>query len=555
MKTLMQPLVFILLVLFLIAVELNAQEFLWAKNISSSADSISSTGLAVDAMGNTFITGYFVGTASFGTIQLTSYGGKDIFVAKYDSNGNCIWAKNAGSPYDDEGTGISVDTMGNSYITGGFIGMAMFGTIRLISYGPYGYSDIFVAKYDLTGNCLWANQAGSSSAEKGTGISVDAVGNSFVIGYFFNTATFATIQIESTGLSDIFIAKYSPGGNILWVIKAGGTNYDKGYALTMDKNRNIYLTGIFAGTSLFGSVYLTSYSSDYYDIFIAKLNSAGNFLWAKNAGSVWSDQSKSIAVDQNGNSFITGSFVETATFGTIQLASYGAGDIFVAKYDSFGNCLWAKNAGSIEASDEGNGISCDSSGNSYVTGDFKGAVTFGSILFTSYGSWDIFIAKFAPDGNCLWANKAGGYDTDFGLGIKTDASGTSYVSGRFHDAALFGQILLGPNGGAFVAKIKNSPTNIGNDANAVPNKYTLLQNYPNPFNPNTKLSYSIIQSGLVTLKVFDVLGNEIEKLVNEEKPVGTYEITWYAESLPSGVYFYQLRVGEFVETKKMILLK
>ena len=71
-----------------------------------------------------------------------------------------------------------------------FIGMAMFGTIRLISYGPYGYSDIFVAKYDLTGNCLWANQAGSSSAEKGTGISVDAVGNSFVIGYFFNTATF-----------------------------------------------------------------------------------------------------------------------------------------------------------------------------------------------------------------------------------------------------------------------------------------------------------------------------------------------------------------------------
>ena len=275
MKTLMQSLLLILLVLFLFSIELNAQDFLWAKNITSSADSISGSGLAVDAMGNTFITGYFVGTATFGTIQLTSYGGKDIFIAKYDPNGNCIWAKNAGSPYDDEGTGISVDTMGNSYITGGFIGMAMFGTIQLISYGPYGYSDIFVTKFDPNGNCLWANQAGSGSTEMGTGIAVDAIGNSFVIGYFYNTATFATIQIESRGLSDIFIAKYSPGGNILWVIKAGGTEYDKGYALTMDKNRDIYLTGIFAGTALFGSVYLTSYSSAYYDIFIAKLNFSG----------------------------------------------------------------------------------------------------------------------------------------------------------------------------------------------------------------------------------------------------------------------------------------
>jgi hypothetical protein len=89
----------------------------------------------------------------------------------------------------------------------------------------------------------------------------------------------------------------------------------------------------------------------------------------------------------------------------------------------------------------------------------------------------------------------------------------------------------------------------------LPMNFELRQNYPNPFNPSTKIKYSIPQSSNVVIKVFDILGSEIETIVNEEKPVGTYEITWHAEGLPSGVYFYQLKVGDFIETKKMILLK
>jgi hypothetical protein len=89
----------------------------------------------------------------------------------------------------------------------------------------------------------------------------------------------------------------------------------------------------------------------------------------------------------------------------------------------------------------------------------------------------------------------------------------------------------------------------------IPGNYNLQQNFPNPFNPSTKILYSVPQSSTVQIKVFDVIGNEIETLVNEEKPVGTYELTWYAEGLPSGIYFYQLRAGNFVETKKMVLMK
>ena len=91
--------------------------------------------------------------------------------------------------------------------------------------------------------------------------------------------------------------------------------------------------------------------------------------------------------------------------------------------------------------------------------------------------------------------------------------------------------------------------------NSLPNLYALEQNYPNPFNPSTKIRYSVPQSSNVMLKIFDILGNEIETLVNEEKQIGTYELTWYAKDLPSGVYFYQIRAGSFVKTKKMLLLK
>jgi hypothetical protein len=96
--------------------------------------------------------------------------------------------------------------------------------------------------------------------------------------------------------------------------------------------------------------------------------------------------------------------------------------------------------------------------------------------------------------------------------------------------------------------------NIGDRSSSI-REYRLEQNFPNPFNPSTKIKYSVPQQSQVKIKVFDILGNEIETLVNEEKPVGTYKLTWYAENLPSGIYFYQLQAGDFIQTKKMVLMK
>ncbi len=514
--------------------------------------------ISIDANGNCYITGYFSGTTTFGTIQLTSAGSADIFIAKYDVNGNCIWAKSAGGIYVDVGFGISTDANGNCYITGKFRGTATFGTIQLTSTGSTDYEDIFIAKYDVNGNCLWAKSAGGAVSDIASGISTDANGNSYVTGSFKGTATFGTTQLTSAGSDDIFIAKYDVYGNCLWANKAGGTEYDGGAAISSDENGNCYVTGIFYGTATFGTTQLTSSGSpNFSDIFIAKYDFNGNCLWATSAGGTDYDFGFGISIDANGNCYVTGSFIGTATFGTTQLTSVGADDIFIAKYDVNGNCLWAKSVGGTEY-DYGYSTSLDANGNCYVTGIFQGAATFGTKQLTSAGIIDIFITKYDVNGNCLWAKSAGGTDNDFGYYISADANGNCYVIGAFKETAIFGTTNLTSAGDydIFVAKYGASEINDveRNENKQIPETVLLFQNYPNPFNPNTTISYSLPKATKVELKVYNLLGQEIATLANEEKSPGNYEVNFNAANLSSGVYIYKLQAEEFVQTRKMLLL-
>jgi hypothetical protein len=398
-----------------------------------------------DAAGNSYITGYFEGTATFGTNQITSYGVSDIFIAKYDPSGNCVWVKQAGGTSDDYGKGIAVDVAGNIYVTGAFYGTSTFGTIQLTSYGEDGNPDIFTAKYDPSGNCIWVRQAGGNNFDYGFGIAVDATGNSFVTGYFCDTASFGGIQLISHGLKDIFIAKYDENGNCLWVKQSGGTEDDIGYGIAVDGDGNSYITGGFRNSMTFGTIRLVSYGGD--DIFIAKYDPNGNCLWAKQAGSAYGDIGYSIAVDGDDNSYITGEFQETALFGTNLITSNGDYDIFTAKYDPTGVCLWAKNIGG-ETEDRGRHISVDAIGDCYVTGRIN-----------TKGENDIFITEYDPYGRNLWFQEAGDTGNDEGIGISSHANGDCYVTGTFGGLTNFGATQLSGIG-AFVTKISNHNLNI-----------------------------------------------------------------------------------------------
>ena len=257
-------------------------------------------------------------------------------------------------------------------------------------------------------------------------------------------------------LSLCFIPPMSPAlraQDLVWAKRAGGTSVDFGFGIAVDGSGNSYVTGRFGGSATFGpgeSNETTLTGAD--GIFVAKYDASGDLVWAKRAGGTRTDSGNGIAVDGSGNSYVTGLFEDSATFGpgeSNETTLTGAGsddladDIFVAKYDASGDLVWAKRAGGTSI-DFGEGIAVDGSGNSHVTGQLRGSATFGpgetneTTLTTAGFFSDIFVAKYDASGDLVWAKRAGGTSFDFGSGIAVDGSGNSYVTGGSSGLATFG---------------------------------------------------------------------------------------------------------------------
>ena len=433
---------------------------------------------------------------------------------------------------------------------------------------------------------IWAKRAGGGSHDSGSDIVVVASGNSYVTGDFHGSITFEAGEanetlLNSAGSFDIFMAKYDADGMLLWAKQDGGSDVDQGFSIATDASGDSYITGIFEGVATFGAgeaneTTLTSAGSR--DIFIARYNTNGMLLWAKRAGGVNSnDHGLNIVVDPSGNSYVTGFFNASATFGAgetneTSLSSAGSFDIFMAKYDSDGLLLWAKRAGG-GSSDFGDGIGLDASGNSYVTGSFEESVTFGAgeaneTALTGAGASDIFMAKYDDDGLLLWAKRAGGGFGDFGAaGIGLDASGNSYATGQFSGSATFGadeanETVLTSAGASdiFVAKYGvGSPTSV-DETSILIDDFKLAQNYPNPFNPATMIFFESPKAGAITLAIYNLRGQLVRALVSGEALPGRHHVTWdgtdnNGRDVASGIYIYKLNAGEFTATKKMILLQ
>ncbi len=268
----------------------------------------------------------------------------DMFVVKYDAAGNVVWAKSAGGSDEEWGLGIAVDGGGNCYVTGGFQSATItFGTTTLTNANA-GFTDMFVVKYDAAGNVVWAKSAGGSNDDFGFGIAVDGGGNSYVTGYFQSTSiTFGTTTLTNAGAgnADMFVVKYDATGNVVWVKSAGGSDEEWGSGIAVDGGGNSYVSGYFqSATITFGPTTLTNAGAGNADMFVVKYDATGNVVWAKSVGGSDDDFGGGIAVDGGGNCYVTGGFQSaTITFGTTTLTNAGAGneDMFVAKLNLINN--------------------------------------------------------------------------------------------------------------------------------------------------------------------------------------------------------------------------
>jgi hypothetical protein len=376
----------------------------------------------------------------------------------YAQTPDWLWAKRAGGVSYDSAMDTAIDNNGNCFVTGSFEGIAYFGETSLTCSGV---KDVFVAKLDANGNWLWATRAGGQGEDFGWNICTDSNVNCYVTGEFVNTATFGITTLTSLGAEDAFVAKLSANGSWLWAKKAGGTGADTGLGVASDSSGNCFLTGNFVGSGVFGETVLTS--SGYGNIYVAKLDTNGNWLWAACSEGTEAEDGAAIATDNAGNCYVTGNFTGTTTIGATILASTGGmndDDILVAKLDTNGNWLWANRAGGDDP-DHGAGIIADSAGNIYISGIFYDYLAdFGPFVFNGDGADCVFAAKLDTSGNWLWATRGGGNWPAYcyGTGISVDASGSSFVSGFFSGSVSLGSQALVSHGleDSFAARLDGS---------------------------------------------------------------------------------------------------
>jgi hypothetical protein len=308
----------------------------------------------------------------------------------------------------------------------------------------------------------WAKKTRGSGSEQANDLAVDSIGNVYTVGLFEDTVDFDpgagiyNLITNNTIYRDAFIQKLDSNGNFVWAKKIGGIYNTSIYSVTLDRNGNIFLAGLFQGTTDFdpgaATFNLTATGSTCCpdDVFILKLDANGNFIWAKKIGGTDNDIVYSISSDATGNVYYSGYFKGTADFdpgaAVFNLTSAGDFDIFISKLDNNGNFLWAKRVGGTLA-DQAISSYTDNSGNIYITGEFfSTTVDFdpGAAIFnlTSTGSGDVFVMKLDANGNFNWARKMGGTGSDKGFSITKDTFGNIYTTGHFTGAVDFDP---GPN--------------------------------------------------------------------------------------------------------------
>ncbi|MFC1573479.1 SBBP repeat-containing protein, partial [Candidatus Eisenbacteria bacterium] len=572
-------------------------------------------GITVDDANNVIIAGHFHGTVNFGGAPLSDSGLGDIFLAKYDSDGNHLWSQRFGDGGAQTGYGVAVDAAGNILLTGEFSGNVDFGGGQLTTHVDV--PDVFVAKFDPNGNHLWSHDFGDlTHHQTAKSIVVDAAGNADVIGQYEGNIDFGggPLPTAADGQSDMFLVQLDPSGAHVW---------SRGFAATTDEMFNdlaigyfdcIYVTGTFAGDLDLGGGPLTSAG---WDVFLALFDAGGALLWNQRFGDAAGQQAYSVVVDGTAHTdyaYLTGQFAGSVDFGGGPLTSAGSTDVFLAQFDWNGNHIWSDRFGD-SAYQIGHDLASSEPANCPVTNRFSGSVDFGGSTLECAGGTDIFVAKFGDPGSQGFMISE--YNTVFDdpsyilveVQLHNNGPGTAYdviteisesvswlqitdpdcyygdipegESAWGEDGDSFGLYLEDgyPGGGFDVllhvwyqdsagssnyvqleVTIDPNLAGVGDSAEVMPAAVRLLPNWPNPFNPSTSIPFELAEPGCVSLRIFDIGGRLVRTLVDDRLAGDSHVAVWNGRddqggTLPSGAYFYSLHVGERTLTRKLVIVQ
>ncbi len=381
------------------------------------------------------------------------------------------WAKSMGGNNSDNPNVVVTDEQGNIYTVGNFESVMDFdpGPKEFILV-PGAFSGAFISKLNSKGDFVWAKAFYGRAWTKD--ITIDKMGNIYITGYFTGTVDFDPGANEYLVTSEIgmYICKLNKAGEFAWVKTLGDSKGGgQGSAIFIDSNYNIYATGLFSGVidiqSKYGSLQLlSSLPVSFNNIFISKLDSSGEFIWAKSIrGNGIYNKVNEIIADQQGSCYIAGGFDQSADFNPDSsewVEEANVYDAFLLKLNKDGNFVWAKKFGGNGNQDVCNGISMENSGKLYAIGNFSSFVKFGASTLTSKGKTDVFIMQLDTAGQVLWAKSIGGSGDDEANAVVADFKDNIYIVGSFQNTVDFdpgnGQYQLTSNGSdPYILKLNN----------------------------------------------------------------------------------------------------
>ena len=371
-------------------------------------------GLAVGVDGDLILAGSSDGDVDFGggVLPRTS-ANEDMVLARFDAYGVHRWSRRFGNGASQIATAVAVDAAGNSYVTGTFWGKLDFDPKKseqnINSLGAddqeaedeedlvlnsAGESDGFLVKIDAEGQAVWARRFGDGAHHQaGTAVAVDGQGNVILAGWFKGTLGLGTAGEESVGESDAFVAKLSSSGDLLWKRVAPSGSAARALGVAADSAGNVAVVGSFRGDLTVGSAHLTNAGDK--DIVVVKLDENGSPLWVKSFGDAADQEALAVSTDPAGNVLVTGAFLGRVELGASPLEASGAPDGFLAKLASGGDVLWARSFGDV-GEQGGAAIDTDPLGNTWATGYFSGVVDFGGGSIQSGGASDVFLVELGP---------------------------------------------------------------------------------------------------------------------------------------------------------------
>lgn len=413
-------------------------------------------GVAVDSLGNTYITGYYSGTVDFDpgvdTAERTAVAGNDAFVLALDPVGAFRWVAPYGGGFADVGSAITVDADGNCYIVGNFSDTADFDPGAAdVSRTSLGNSDCYLLSLNPAGDFRWVAAWGSPGTESGDGVTVDLNGNVAATGVFHQTVDFdpsgGVVERTSAGSWDVYLVSFTQSGDFRWVGSWGSSGWDKGSAVASDADGDLYVTGAFEFTVDFnpglGIAERTAAGS--WDSYLASYTRDGALRMVRSWGGGPSDEGFDVAVDGAGNSFITGYFGGLADFDPSAFKANRTGggfdDGYLLALNRFGDYRWVAHL-SGSSSEVGYGVAIDQFGRAYVAGDFNGTTDFdpgpGVQNRTVMGEFDGFLLALNAHGGYRWVGTWGGAaQSDVAYDVAATPLGITHTTGYFHDTVDF----------------------------------------------------------------------------------------------------------------------